>query len=125
MREIDNLQAEALKCLNEGAFSGLMDLVQKQESLQNQIAVARQELAPLLKKFEAFSEDEKESLRSQGLGELLKQIETVASSIQSRHQIAFPETTALSRSQDSQDGTSTSSASDDDLQNRITRFRNG
>jgi BMFP domain-containing protein YqiC len=125
MREIEGLQAEALKCLNAGAFSGLMDLVQKQESLQSRIAQARQELAPLLKKFEELSASEKENLRNQGVGEVLQQIEITAASIQGRHQGAFPETTALSRSQDSQDGAPASSNNDDDLQNRISRFRSG
>jgi BMFP domain-containing protein YqiC len=125
LREIESLQSEALACLNQGAFSGLMDLVQKQENVQAQMAKAREELAPLLKRFESFSADEKSAIRQAGVGALLDAIERVATSIQGRHQGAFPETAAPMRPQDGENPSTENppAGHDDDLQNRIARFR--
>lgn len=125
LREIEGLQADALRCLNEGAFSGLMDLVQKQESIQGHIAKTREELSPLLKRFETFSGEEKESIRQAGVGNLLTAIESVAASIQGRHQGAFPETTAPMRPQDCGNTApgNPPAGHDDDLQSRIAQFR--
>jgi hypothetical protein len=125
LREIESLQAEALQCLNQGAFSGLMDLVQKQETVQAQMAKTREEISPLLKRFESFTPAEKTAIRQAGVGELLEAIEAVAASIQGRHQGAFPETAAPMRSQDSDKPSAGQppAGHDDDLQSRIAQFR--
>jgi hypothetical protein len=121
MREIEALQAQALACLNEGAFSGLMELVQKQEAVQARMAAARQELGPMLKTFEQMSVEEKSEIRSHGVGDLLVAIESVAAAIQGRHQGAFPSDAPASSGAPAASGHP--AGHDDDLQSRIDRFR--
>lgn len=120
MREIEALQAKALACLNEGAFSGLMELVQRQEAVQAQMAQARRELGPMLGAFEKLPSEQKNAIRNQGVGDLLAAIESVAASIQGRHQGAFPSDAPAGTTE----ATQPSPGHDDDLQSRIAQFRN-
>ncbi len=133
LRELEGLQAEALACLNQGAFSGLMDLVQKQTAVQERVLTTRAELAPLVKQFGGLPEAEKVSLREQGVAQVLSEIETVANAIHGRHQGAFPESDLAgkevsgSASAAGSEGTTTSALTtrnpDEELQARLAIFR--
>jgi hypothetical protein len=122
LRELQALQASALDCLNQGAFSGLMELVQKQEGVQLRIAHARKDLAPMLKTFEALPLDTKHTFREQGVAAVLAEIEQVAHAIQGRHQVAFPDSAIEAQSANKE--TATTGHANDDLQDRLARFRN-
>lgn len=133
LRELEGLQAEALACLNQGAFSGLMDLVQKQTAVQERVVATRAELAPLVTQFGALPEDDKARLREQGVAQVLGEIETVANAIHGRHQGAFPEAEAGGANavvSTSASGAEDKSASDqgprnpdEELQARLAIFR--
>lgn|GEM_PF-6745903 len=126
MRELESLQEAALSSLNQGAFSGLMELVQKQEEVQVRIAATRGQLSPVLQKFESLPEGDKAEMREKGVGEIIRQIEAVAHAIQGRHTGAFPEPAGPAQAGDSvstQETKATVENQDADLQARLQRFR--
>ena len=88
-RELESLQATALKAVKNQVLEGLAGLMTRQGEILSAIAREKAELRPFLDQWEALRPEARERLRGGRAGEILLALENVAHAIQARHQDMF------------------------------------
>jgi len=88
-RELEALQAAALKSVKSQVVDGLTEVLGKQNEVITAITNEKSSLKPYLDQWESLDAKVREKLRSGKAGEILLALETVAHSIQSKHQEMF------------------------------------
>ena len=88
-RELEALQAAALKSVKSQVVDGLTEVLGKQNEVMTAITNEKSSLKPYLDQWELLDAKVREKLRSGKAGEILLALETVAHSIQAKHQEMF------------------------------------
>ncbi len=88
-RELESLQAAALEGVKNQILEGLSGLMTRQQDVMASISREKEALRPYLDQWEALKPEERQQLRNGRAGEILADLETVAKSIQAKHQEMF------------------------------------
>jgi transposase len=90
-RELESLQAAALQGVKNQVLEGLAGLMTRQADVMAAIAREKSELRPFLDQWEGLKPEVRQELRNGKAGDILTALETVAKSIQAKHQEMFGE----------------------------------
>jgi hypothetical protein len=83
------LQTAALEGVKKQGLEGLAAMLSRQQEILASIAREKEELRPFLDQWEALPAAERSKLRAGRPGEILESLESVAQTIQARHQDMF------------------------------------
>ena len=126
-RELETLQTAALKGAQGQGLEGLTAMLSRQQEILASIAREKGGLKPYLDQWEALPAEERARLRAGRPGEILEALETVAQTIQSRHQQMFGAEDAsmgsAGQTQPGAAGNASGAAAEPDLSQRIHLYR--
>jgi hypothetical protein len=88
-RELESLQSAALDGMKNQGIEGLTAMLAKQQEILAAIGREKGGLRPFLDQWEGLPAAERARLRAGRPGEILDALETVANTIQARHQAMF------------------------------------
>ncbi len=122
-RGLETLQAAALKGVQNQAVESLTDLLAKQGDVMTAIAREKAELKPYLDQWESLDAGLKQELRAGKPGEILMALESIAQSIQARHQDMFGADDSAASGSGQKQGQATGSPPAPDLAQTINIYR--
>jgi len=133
-RELERLQTAALEGVKSQGLEGLTAMLSRQGEILTAIAREKGELRPYLDQWEGLPADVRAKLRSGRPGEILESLESVAKTIQARHQEMFgadeaagnpagPAGSQSPQGQGTQGGEDGTASKEQDLSQRIHLYR--
>lgn len=122
-RTLEEIQKQALACMQNQGMEGLADLMDRQAEVLQAIGREKAELRPYLDEWERLPAEERGAHRQGQAGSILDALEAVAQGIQARHQEMFGEDPGGGKPAQGAQGAEAVPAPPQDLSQTINLYR--